>query len=140
MSWAPPRPLTWGHAAWVGGLVLIGEGSGGGGVRAGGPLPLQTDTSDETMSAWDAPTRDHNQVRAAGSPTSSSAMPPTGGDHRTADAEVANELGLDDFTLGNWVRQRQADEGERRVDHRREGPACASSRRRTPSCAGSVIC
>jgi transposase len=28
-------------------------------------------------------------------------------------AEVADELGLHDSTLGNWVRQRQVDEGER---------------------------
>ena len=38
-------------------------------------------------------------------------------------AQIANELGIYDSTLGNWVRQDRIDRGERGPDQRRAGPA-----------------
>ena len=41
-------------------------------------------------------------------------------------AQIAQELGIYDSTLGNWVRQDRIDRGEAEGDQRRAGPAAAA--------------
>jgi transposase-like protein len=51
-------------------------------------------------------------------------------------AEIARELGIDDSTLGNWVRQDRIDRGKR-ADHRRAGPAAAAGGRERQAADGA---
>jgi hypothetical protein len=55
-------------------------------------------------------------------------------------AQIANELGIYDSTLGNWVRQDRTDRGEREAFPATSASGCASWSARTPGCGWSVTC
>ena len=55
-------------------------------------------------------------------------------------AHVARELGIHPEALRTWIRQDEADRGERDrpADHRRAARSCGGCARRTPSCAAPM--
>jgi transposase len=54
-------------------------------------------------------------------------------------AQIAQELGIYDSTVGNWVRQDCIDRGEAEGLTSDERARCASWKPRTPGCGWSVI-
>jgi transposase len=55
-------------------------------------------------------------------------------------AQIAQELGIDDSTLGNWVRQDRIDRGEQDGLTATSAPGWVGWRPRTPGWGWSVIC